>query len=203
MILQSFILIELQEEHTTRSCLGRTLSSRGRGERILWWHILNARDFEAESTFLSRPAICGYCLIPRPQRSPALYKLLGDTMVLYCPFKGAQVPHIAEGTVRENIVFGAPFDEVHVFVVIVTSPWWWGVHLLMMTMTCGRLATGRQSLHQDWRVIWSCSQVRSWKSGGLRPFSLRSLNYCKTLCSYVWMFNFASISLLHSKRWGA
>ena len=86
-------------------------------------------DFEAESTFLSRPAVCGYCLIPRPQRSPALYKLLGDTMVLYCPFRGAQVPHIAEGTVRENIVFGAPFDEVHVFVVIVTSPWWWGVHL--------------------------------------------------------------------------
>ena len=25
---------------------------------------------------------------------------------------GAQVPHIAEGTVRENIIFGAPFDEV-------------------------------------------------------------------------------------------
>lgn len=25
---------------------------------------------------------------------------------------GAQVPHIAEGTIRENIIFGAPFDEV-------------------------------------------------------------------------------------------
>lgn len=49
---------------------------------------------EAESTFLSRPAVCGYC---------------------------AQVPHIAEGTVRENIIFGAPFDEARYWKAVSAS----------------------------------------------------------------------------------
>eukprot|EP00434_Breviolum_minutum_P016411 symbB.v1.2.014465.t1/scaffold1055.1/size140776/7 len=48
-------------------------------------------DFEAESTFLSRPAVC------------------------------AQVPHIAEGTVRENIIFGAPFDEARYWKAVSAS----------------------------------------------------------------------------------
>eukprot|EP00435_Cladocopium_sp_Y103_P057193 s588_g19.t1 len=49
---------------------------------------------EDESAFLSRPFVCGYC---------------------------AQVPHIAEGTIRENIIFGAPFDEARYWKAISAS----------------------------------------------------------------------------------
>lgn len=49
---------------------------------------------EAENAFLSRPFVCGYC---------------------------AQVPHIAEGTIRENIIFGAPFDEARYWKAISAS----------------------------------------------------------------------------------
>lgn len=49
---------------------------------------------EAEHAFLSRPHVAGYC---------------------------AQVPHIAEGTIRENIVFGCPFDEARYWKAISAS----------------------------------------------------------------------------------